>query len=606
MSASVDRYYHPEKPLQHQANFGMMEKQDDEQSLSESHLSEDGDVDIRRKEGQQQQEDDLVSKSSMSSMSVFMNSLVGVHQSEDWSFCLQVDNAKPRDLPSPSATAPAVDSGASAVSITRKNNGLSRWESTPSKNTPVAPSTRVRAMRPWRPPPTMSSASSSLNSNNSSFVIINNNNNNNSTLNNNSTHNNNNSSNINGSTRKLDAPMPRPQRYDSNRSLNTNAKRPQRYDSNRSLNQRFDSNRSLGQRFDSNRSLGQRFDSNRSLGQRYDSNRSLGQRYDSNRSLNREFSISDLSKQPSVRSLSSPNQPSHVPFHHDKSMDLRVLLEYEEDNFDDSVIIEGNEGQGVYLKIPTMQSSLWSSASTMTASFRTMASNRSLLSHYSISSVANHSHNNNNSVMHNYSTSSSWNSSHRSLFCKSQEELPMRPPSRTKSREQHFQSNACERAVRRPVRIPSDRSMLSTSVHQSPPPDTTTATPPPAAAAAAVVLANTTSACDSLLPALNYNQEGEDSTSHLEFRLIRSLSEQTLETAVLWQQQQLQQPQTLDAADNAVGYRYLKRTLSDSLLFSSQDFNSSSMLSESINSSSAHLSSFVLQQQQQLPSPKND
>ena len=194
------------------------------------------------------------------------------------------------------------------------------------------------------------------------------------------------------------------------------------------------------------------------------------------------------------------------------------------------------------------------------------------MSHYSISSV-----NHNNSTLHNYNTSSSWNSSNRSLFCKSQEELPMRPPSRTKSRDSfhrdsHFQSNACERPVRRPVRSPSDRSMLDGTM-----PEPSPELPPPASAAAAR-LAGTDSAYHSLLPALSFH----DSTSNLSFRLIRSLSEQTLETAVLFQHRQA------DVNKDAIGYRYLKRTLSDSLLFSSQDI---SLVSDSINSSSVHLSS---------------
>lgn len=164
MSVLVDCFY-PEKQ-QHQPTVvhENIMQEDDEHSLSESYLMEDEGEHVPRKvlTGE---EDDHVCKNSNKSMSVFMSSLVGLH-SGDWSFCLQVDNAKPRDLPPPPPL-PAVELGSdssSVVSNTRKNNGLSRWESTPTSNqnmhkgnksgpnAPVAHATRPRAMRPWRYP----------------------------------------------------------------------------------------------------------------------------------------------------------------------------------------------------------------------------------------------------------------------------------------------------------------------------------------------------------------------------------------------------------------------------------------------------------------------
>jgi hypothetical protein len=461
-------------------------QEDDEHSLSESHLSEDAGEHVRRKVSHGG-EDDNVSKSSNKSMSVFMSSLVGLH-SGDWSFCLQVDNAKPRDLPPPlslSSVEPGSDS-ASAVSNTRKSNGLSRWESTPTSNqkghkatksgptTAVTQATRPRAMRPWRHPSNNLSSSTSFSSNTSS------------------------------STRKLDTPISRPQRHDSNRSLQSNAKLPQRLESNRSLKP--------------------------------------------------ELSIRD------IRELTKPSpddghnsQAPHLPSRHDISMDLRVLLECEEDNVDDAAANFGDGGDGtgcVFLKIPAMQSqhSLWGSASTMTASFRTMASTRSLMSHYSISHSSS-----------NYNASSSLDLSKRSLFCKSDDERPLCPPLRTKSREgvhMGFRATACELPVRRPVRHPSDRSMLNGSGA-------------PEAATAPVEAAVTTSDCPSLLPALNRH----DSSFTFSFKLIRSLSEQTLETAVLFQSRQVDANNNSNANPKDAFGRFLKRTLSDSLLLMSQDLN---------------------------------
>lgn len=439
---------------------------DDDHSMSESRLSQDEDFaqDFVTPSTGKGHEDDLVSKSSMSSMSAFMSSLVGIH-SEDWSFCLQVDNAKPRDLPPPimpqsvSSSNAKSSSDSSAVSISRKQNGMSRWESTPSSpasNMGVEMKPRARAMRPWRPPS-----------------------------------NNNNNKNNNGA-RKTDAPIVRPQRHDSNRTLNAK----------------------------------------------------LPQRNDSDRCLNREMSISDLG----ALGGAPVNNVCHNSTVGQHSMDLRVLLEDHAEEDDLSVVGEG-EAAAVYLKIPSMlasEHSLWGSASTMTASIRTMTSTRSLMSHYSKESIRN---------LQNYGHKCSsagctqLDSSHRSLFCKTEEERPIRPPRRTRSREHPFNSNVCERPVRRPVRIDSDRSMLSGSTHGTsavamPMPTPISVSPEPS---------------ESLLPPLNLY----DSSANFSFRLIRSLSEQTMDTT--WRDSKKQTEPAVVKATHS-GRSLLKRTLSDSLL----------------------------------------
>jgi hypothetical protein len=478
MSVSVNCFYpgkHQHQPtLAHEKTM----QEDDEVSLTESNLSEDEKDEHVPRKVLSDEGDDHVSRLN-NSMSVFMSSLAGLH-SGDLSFCLQMDNAKPRDLP-PSTPSPSVELGSDAssvVSSTRKNNGLSRWESTPTSNrkmqkgnksgpiTPVTQATRSRAMRPWRHPANNLSNSTGLSSNSDS-------------------------------TRKSDAPMARPQRVDSNRTLKSNAKLPQRADSIRSLKP--------------------------------------------------ELSIRDIRESAKPADSSHSGHASQMASRYDYSMDLRVLLECEEDNLDEAAANFRDEGDGdgtggVFLKIPAMQSqhSLWGSASTMTASYRTMAS-----SHYSSS------HNSN------YNASSSLESSKRSLFCKSEVERPLSPPRRTRSREGFhtgFSSTACEQPVRRPVRHPSDRSMLSGSA---------TLVTPTAPGEAAV----TVSDCLRLLPALSLH----DSSYNFSFKLIRSLSEQTLETDAMFQNRQVDANNNSNATSK--DGRFLKRTLSESSFFMSQELN---------------------------------
>lgn len=507
MSASV---LPPSRPLLHQdstlTNSSMPTSiEEDDQSLSNAMLSDDSDEEddtLRSKD------DTLVSKSSMSSMSVFMSSLVGLH-SEDWSFCLQVDNAKPRDLPPPTTTttphqqsthSSSSDSSVVSVNHRHKNHGISRWDSTPSssnnnknsnsKSVELASKQRPRAMRPWRPPASSGSTS--------------------------------NGSTSSGTKKKADAPIPRPIRVDSSRTLNTlnNAKRPQRYDSDRCLQ------------------------------------------------LNREMSLTDLGAAIINNNQNSSSNHNSIMMGQ-QSMDFKVLLEECTNEEDLSVVRAACEGAGVYLKIPTskMQASersLWSSASTMTASIRTT---HSLMSHYSKESMRNlqqhHQTNSNNcsGVDHHKCSNTgctSLDESHRSLFCKSDEECPIRPPRRTRSGEELdlFTSNACERPVRRPVRSTSNRSMLGGETSQQ-----LLAEDVPAIPAERV-------ASDPLLPPLNQF----DSSANLSFRLIRSLSEQTMD--MTWRDaKNLAKKDTISGASTTTpaivccGNRsFLKRTLSDSLL----------------------------------------
>jgi len=304
-----------------------------------------------------------------------MNSLVGQQQqSEDFAFCLQVDNARPRNLlpPSPRSTPSSVFSGTDSLlspSSSKNRKKASRWESTPIshgkslKTVNSASRMRSRAMRPWRP----SGGSSSSTTGGSSIQS-------------------------NNSSRKADLPIPLPQRRDSNRSLlTTNAKHPQRKDSNRNLKLVEVSERSL-----------------------------------SEKSLRPE----DLAMQDDSS----------------RTNDLDVSNE-----------TESSRTRGEYLVIKSNRS-LWSSASTMTASFRTMQSTScSLMSHYSKES--------NRSLMNSIAM---LEESSRSLFWRAENKnspvVPLRPPRRYKSKDDPFETNVSERLVRRPVRTESGYDTLGSAI----------------------------------------------------------------------------------------------------------------------------------------------
>ena len=233
------------------------------------------------------------------------------------------------------------------------------------------------------------------------------------------------------------------------------------------------------------------------------------------------------------------------------SMDLRVLLEECAED-DDSSGAGERETAAVYLKIPAAamlasERSLWSSASTMTASIRTMMSSHSLMSHYSKESLG-HFHPHSSGHHKCSSLACTLDSSHRSLFCKTEEERPIRPPRRTRSREFHFNSNAREQPIRRPVRTPSDRSMLGSSAHDS-----------------AAVITGTPVASEPLLPPLNLY----DSSANLSFRLIRSLSEQTMDTT--WREAKKERSKVKPTPSCR---SLFKRTLSDSLLLFTESVGS--------------------------------
>jgi len=456
------------------------------------------------------------SRSSMqSSMSLFMSGLVGTHVSDDFSFALQVDNAKaaPLDAVAGTATSSTTSSGNSS----NNSRKYSRWDSTPtqvpkspknkgrkSKSQKSKPSNntlnssnhsnssktkthnnasptsitetlttshhRPRAMRPWRPPSTMSTNSSNHSHSHGTS-----------------------SGDGSHSPKKGDRPIQVPQRAGSISNLSANAKRPTRYDSNRSL----------------------------------------------------------------------------MTYDRQDSMDLRVLLECDEENEGENSSGEqdndkrNNQGfdndSGVYVRIPHDHSiydasglSMWSSASTMTASFA---------SHYSSNS-------------HNMS---SLCSSNRSLFCKSEEERPMRPPQRTNSREDPFGTNASAQSIRRPVRKPSNRNVTTSSADNTmavegdvAATNTTTATNDSSSNSSNLLLAAKNHRQVSqrsllLMPTLmnttstsNSNNQYEDSFSS--FRLLRSMSLESV-----WKETTGE-----DARSGAVR-SLLKRTLSDSMLFQNSE-----------------------------------
>lgn len=529
MTTSVDLHVPPSLLMHHKA---MTEDKYEDLSMSDSRFTENGEEEETTHEEEvaitaAEQDDDVASKSSRTSMSAFMSSLVGVHQTaEDWSFCLQVDNAKPRDLPPPSDNNATSSSDSSSAVNIRGKNGISRWESAPAAPKELA-SKRPRAMRPWRWPSAIS-GSSSNGSNSTNSVGV--------------------------GTKKADAPISRPQRHDSNRSLMNNSLM----------------NNSLMSK-----------------------NAKRPQRHDSNRSLARENSLADLftplptgGRHDSTMAINS--MTNSMAGH---SMDLRVLLECTEE---DDMSVVGDLEDGVYLHVPrTMNqsgNSLWSSASTMTASFRTMASNRSLMSHYSRewNSSMHQSFSVSNGSGSNHKCGSGCvqqdpNSSHRSLFCKSEEERPMRPPRRTNSRELqrdlHFNSNACKTPVRVPIRSTSDRSMLNSSSHHD-------SSVVPAADVGMHEDANNESMSSmplSSMPPLMFAASGsssmfppmmfQDSSANFSFKLIRSLSEQTMDTT--WREnnrKQAEESSTDVAAVATAGRPKLKRTLSDSLLLFTESF----------------------------------
>lgn len=502
--------------------------EDDEASLSESRPSEedeDGHDDDDRF--------DQVGMSSLSSMSMFMSSLVGL-RAEDVSINLQADNAKPRDLPPPAPI--GTFSNANSNSSKHKNrNKISRWESTPKSvgKSPRSPKSVVPADLSWKRPramrrlPGTSSAScnSSVSTSGSSLT-----------------------SRSNGSSRKADMPILLPKRTDSSRSLTINAKRPQRLDSSGNL-----------------------------------------------------FSeSSSRSGSSSVKSGSSTQQVEVSPQDHVKeertqalvrndSMDLRVLLEGADETIDEDIknignsqnpsgrTLSGSSGHqegGVFLKIPdkmlASDRSLWSSASTMTASFRTMQSSRSLMSHYSSKSIA-------------------LEQSSRSLFWQAEEEAtspPMRLPRRSDSTDDPFrtknstnspfQSNASARPVRRPVRSTSNRNMplcdntLDTELASNE--AVVTRSSITSTSAATIVAANicsetgrakVTDSPPQQPRRLRGQRQQKPPAQRPEsmmpsFRLIRSLSDQTL----IWKEI-IGEEEIGDAADRSLP----KRSLSDSQIF---------------------------------------
>ena len=487
--------------------------EDDEASLAESGLSEEdeNDLDDDDRFGQ-------VGMSSVSSMSVFMSSLVGLH-AEDVSINLQADNAKPRDLPPPAPSDNTSDVNSNGPK-SKNRNKISRWESTPT-TVGKSPKSVVPADLTWKRRRAMRRLPGSSGSSNTSFSTAG------SSL----------ASKNNGSSRKADMPILLPKRTDSSRSLTINAKRPQRLDSSGNL---FSEG--------------------------------------SNKSFDSGFN-SGSSDQQDVK------EKSAQALVWNDSMDLRVLLEGTSETMDADMenmqnpsgrTFSGNCEQqecGVFLKIPdkmlASDRSLWSSASTMTASFRTMQSSRSLMNHYSSKSIA-------------------LEQSSRSLFWQAEEETsspPMRLPRRTDSTDDPFRtkdspgspvrSNASTRPVRRPVRSTSNQNIspCDNSLNNENSGNEALVTRASiTSAAATTVAANISRDADSTQKTARVKvmdtppqQPGRllgqrPKRIMPSFRLIRSLSDQTLE--VIWKETKGEKR----VGDDTVR-SLLKRSLSDSQIF---------------------------------------